>query len=166
MFKAIFSIPQRERWDHDLKFIVCIFTDWHATGALDKKPQLYDALGQMLFWHHAYFTVIGMLNWGTFAHICKNQNMKSSSLVALQGQGRLRFTCLVVQLIKQLDCFQDSSTPALSFIFLCHYFYGKKKDLFPWNSEVVNLYFAWNKNIFCKWNAYGNTPASSVCLVC
>lgn len=107
-----------------------------------------------------------MLNWGTFAHICKNQNMKSSSLVALQGQGRLRFTCLVVQLIKQLDCFQDSSTPALSFIFLCHYFYGRKKDLFPWNSEVVNLYFAWNKNIFCKWNACGNTPASSVCLVC
>lgn len=99
------------------------------------------------------------------SHMQKSEYGKQQ-LAALQGQGRLRFTCLVVQLIKQLDCFQDSSTPALSFVFLCHYFYGKKKDLFPWNSEVVNLYFAWNKNIFCKWNAYGNTPASSVCLVC
>lgn len=62
---------------------MCISADWHETGAMVRKPQLYDALGQMLFWHYAYFTVISILNWGEFAHICKMQSMKSSSLVAL-----------------------------------------------------------------------------------
>ena len=55
------------------------------------------------------------------------------------------------QLIKQLDCFQDSLTPALSFVFLCHEFLREKKkekDLFPWNSEVINLYFTWKKSTF------------------
>lgn len=141
IFKAVCSIPQRERWDHTLKLTVCIFTDWHATGGLVRKPQLYDALGQMLFWHYAYFTVISILNWGAeFAHVCKMQSMKSSGLVALWGQMRLRFACPVVQLIKQLDCFQDSLTPALSFIFLCHYFLRKKKKLISmklWGGKPV-----------------------------
>lgn len=45
-------------------------------------------------------------------------------------------------------------------------FFKEKKNLFPWNSVVVNLDFTWKKNIFGKWNAYGNTPASSVSVIC
>lgn len=61
-FQGCTPIPQRERWDQTLKFIVCIFTDWHATGALVRRPQFYDALAHMLFGPYAYFTVISIPN--------------------------------------------------------------------------------------------------------
>ena len=45
------------------------------------------------------------------------------------------------QLIKQLDCFQDSLTPALSFVFLCHNFFkggGKRlTSMKLWGSKPV-----------------------------
>lgn len=144
--------------------MVCIFTDWHVTVMWLSKPQIYDALCQMLFWHCAYFRVISMLNW-RFSHMCKMQSMKTRGLIALSSQARLRFACLVVQLIKQLNFFQDSLTPTLSFIFLSFFFKEKKKAYFHetlrWQSS--NLYE--RKTFFGTWNANGNISATSVCVI-
>lgn len=168
IFKAVCSIPQRERWDHTLKFMVCIFTDWYVTGALVRKPQLYDALGQMLFWHYAYFTVISILNQGGgFAHICKMQSMKSSGVVASIRPNKVKVCLPCGAADKTIGLFPRFLDSSFVIYFSLSLIFKEKKRLISMKllSGKPVLYMK-EKHFFGKWNAYGNTPASSVRVIC
>lgn len=138
--------------------MVCVFNEWHARLAGDwlERLRTQRPWTPAVFWLYAYLTRTCILNWEEFAPICKMQAKKHSSWVALWGQPRLRFACLVVQLIKQLANFQDSLTPALSFIFLCHYFLREKGliSMKLWGGKPVlyikekHFYFSYMK---CMW---------------